>query len=98
MFFHVEQAITRAKQNGARVVVFVRKNGEQLGGRKDNDAIAWFKANDIEAEGVPHLHAKFYMNEREAVDLHEPDKEFMVEIARTPLLFIHSPNTSSAIP
>jgi len=49
VFFHVEQAITRAKQNGARVVVFVRKNGEQIGGRKDNDAIAWFKANDIEA-------------------------------------------------
>ena len=47
--------------------MFVRKDGEQLGGRKDNDAIAWFKANDIEAEGVPHLHAKFYMNEREAV-------------------------------
>ena len=64
---HVEQAILRAKNNGAQVVVFVRRDGKTLGGRNSKDALEWFRSTDIEVVGVPNLHAKFYMNEREAV-------------------------------
>ena len=64
---HVEQAILRAKNNGARVVVFVRKDGSILGGSNSQDAIDWFKSNNVEVVGVPNLHAKYYMNDTEAV-------------------------------
>lgn len=64
---HAEQAIIRAKKNGARVVVFARQDGQTIGGNGSKEALEWFRANDIEVEGVPNLHAKFYMNEHEAV-------------------------------
>jgi hypothetical protein len=64
---HVEQAILKAKAAGANPVVFARRDGSVIGGNKGKDAVAWFKDEGIEVVGVPRLHAKFYMNEREAV-------------------------------
>lgn len=64
---HVEQALLRAKNNGVTISAYVRSDGDELGGRNGKDALAWFKANDIEVFGIPNLHAKFYMNEQEAV-------------------------------
>ena len=64
---HVEQAIVEAKEYGATITAFVRKDGDVEGGNNGKTALEWFRLNDIEIVGVPHLHAKFYMNENEAV-------------------------------
>ena len=64
---HVEQAITRAITNGVEVTIFARKDGARIGGNRATDALAWFKANKVKVVGVPNLHAKFYINETEAV-------------------------------
>lgn len=64
---HVEQAILEAEENGATIAAFVRKDGKIEGGNNGKTALDWFRLNDIEIVAVPHLHAKFYMNENEAV-------------------------------
>lgn len=64
---HVEQAITRAMGRGVKATVFVRKDGTRLGGNKSQDALDWFKKSKVDVIGVPNLHAKFYINETEAV-------------------------------
>ena len=64
---HVEQALLKAQQRGIDVLVVVRKDGETIGGRSSGDALAWFKEHNIRFLSVPNLHAKFYINEREAL-------------------------------
>lgn len=65
---HIEQAVDRAIKNEVVVTVFTRKEGTKLGGgNKAKSAIAWYRKKGIEVVGVPNLHAKFYINENEAV-------------------------------
>lgn len=65
---HVEQAIGRAMSRNVKVSVFIRQDGTKLGGGgKADQAVEWFRRNNVEVVGVPNLHAKFYINETEAV-------------------------------
>ncbi len=64
---HVEQELIKAKGRNVDVLVVVRQDGNKSGGNNSDQALAWFKENDIEVKAVPNLHAKFYMNESEGV-------------------------------
>ena len=64
---HVEQELIKAKQNGVEILVVVRMDGNTVGGNNSGDALAWFKSQGIPVLTVPSVHAKFYINESEAV-------------------------------
>ena len=64
---HVEHELQKAQQNGVKVLVVVRHDGNTIGGSNSQKAQDWFNEHDIPVQAVPDLHAKFYLNEKQAV-------------------------------
>lgn len=64
---HVEQELVKAAKRGVKILVVLRNDRGAIGGNKSKLALDWFSEQKIQVESVPNLHAKFYMNEKEAI-------------------------------
>jgi len=64
---HVEQQLLLAQRRGVQATVVVRQEGNVIGGNNSKDALGWFREHGMQVLAVPNLHAKFYINEKEAV-------------------------------